>query len=183
MIIAVCGFRGSGKSLFGEVARWMGFPVFEMSEPVLEEMKRRNMPITNAGVREFATEIRKTGGKDVVAKMLCEKIAPAISKDKYVVVIGARSVDEINVFRKLGRTVCVALVADEKKRLLRTKRRGKPSDPKDLSGLRWADEIEKKWGLGELVEKCDEKIENNSSLEEFEAKAKAVLGKYGAGNA
>ncbi|MBU0586883.1 AAA family ATPase [Candidatus Micrarchaeota archaeon] len=175
MIISVCGFRGSGKSLFGKVAKELGFPIFEMSEPVLEEMGKLSLERTNESVRKFATELREKKGKGIVAEMLAEKITEFLKKPEAVIVIGARSISEIEVFRKLDDVVCVAIVSDEEKRLERTAKRGKASDPTDLHGLRWADDVERKWGLQELIGKCDAQIENNGNEEEFMGKVKMFL--------
>lgn len=179
MIVAVCGLRGSGKSLFGEAAREMGFPVFEMSTPVLDEMKSRGIAITNESVRNFASELRARGGKAVVAEMLARKITPLAGKGKIVIVIGARSAEELEAFGKIDEVKCVAITSGEKERFGRISRRGKPSDPKDIESMRWADGVENDWGLGGLMEKCETGIVNDSSADGFKKKARKLLAGLG----
>ncbi|VVB98323.1 Uncharacterised protein [uncultured archaeon] len=178
MIIAVSGFRGSGKSLFGQIARDMGFPVFEMSEPILDLMRELAIEITNESVRNFATDFREKGGADAVAKLLLHKIKIALQTSSAVVVVGARSEDEVAVFRDAGQVTTVAVVSDGAKRFERVRGRGKESDPKTAAEFKWADDVEAKWGLKKLLETCDVKLENNYSQKEFRQKAESFLEKY-----
>ncbi len=177
MILVVAGFRGSGKSLFGEVARKMKFAVFEMSEPILSLMRELGMEITNESVRTFATDFREKGGPDAVAKLLVPQMKLALQENKPIVIIGARSREEVVAFLPFGNVLTIALVSDEKKRFQRIVGRGKPSDPKKIGDFRWADEVEAKWGLKALLQACEAKIENNSSEEEFVAQARGFLRK------
>jgi dephospho-CoA kinase len=178
MIIAVCGFRGSGKSLFGSVAKSMGFHVFEMSTPIIGLMRELNMETTNESVRTFATDFRSRGGPAAVAKLILPKLRDLLNKKKTVIVIGTRSLEELETFGAAGRTLSVALVSDEEKRFERITKRAKDSDPKTLRDFRWADEVEEKWGLKALVESSEARIENNSTEEEFREKVKSFLQKY-----
>lgn len=175
MIIIVAGFRGSGKSLFGEVAKKMNFAVFEMSGPILSLMEELGMETTNESVRNFATDFREKGGTDAVARLLLPKLKLALQESRKIVIIGARSVEEIDALKQLGGVLTVALLSDEKKRFARVGARGKPSDPKKISDFRWADEVEAKWGLKKLLDSCDVKMENNSSEAQFREKVKKLL--------
>lgn len=178
MIIVVSGFRGSGKSLFGQVARRLRYPVFEMSEPVLRLMKELGMEITNESVRNFATDFRQKGGTNAVAKLMLPIIKPDLDAGRAVVVIGARSIEEVEVFRTLAQTVLIGITSSEKTRFERTRERNKASDPKKIANFKWADEVEAKWGLKKLMENCDARIENNGGEEEFREKVKAALARY-----
>ncbi len=178
MIIAVSGYRGSGKSVFGQVAREMGLPVLEMSEPVLALMKELGLETTNESVRNFATDFREKGGPDAVARLMLPKIKEALAQGKSVVVIGARSEEEINAFLTVSGAACICIISDEKNRFARIKSRGKASDPQKLEDFRWADRVEEKWGLKKLLETCDVKLHNDASEEDFRERAKALLGKY-----
>ncbi|MFA5077381.1 MAG: hypothetical protein WC488_03060 [Candidatus Micrarchaeia archaeon] len=178
MIIAVCGFRGSGKSLFGSIAKRMNLPVFEMSEPMLGLMRELGMETTNESVRNFATDFREKGGPDAVAKLIFPTLRAALREKKAVVVIGIRSMSELDSFRTVSPTVSVAIVSNEQARFARIAKRGKKTDPKSLDDFRWADSVEEKWGLKKLLELCEVKIENNEGEIIFREKAKAFLEKY-----
>lgn len=178
MIIAVCGFRGSGKSLFGSIAKKMGFEVFEMSEPVLDLMGELGIETTNENVRTFATEFREKGGMDAVAKLILPKLKPALNSGIKIVIIGVRSIEELEVFRALNYTISVAIISSEQNRFERIMKRGKNSDPKKIEDFRWADKVEENWGLKKLIETCDVKLENNSSEKDFINKVKEFLKKY-----
>lgn len=178
MILTVAGLRGAGKSLFGAVAISMGFEVFEMHEPILTLMRELGIEITNQSVREFASDFREKGGADAVAKIILPKIKLALQLHKTIIIIGARSKEEISVFSNVDSVLTVALLAQEKIRFQRIVNREKQSDPKTIFEFRWADNIESKWGVKKLLENCEVKIENNSSKEEFENKVKFFLKSY-----
>ncbi|MDD5337692.1 MAG: hypothetical protein PHS02_04375 [Candidatus ainarchaeum sp.] len=178
MIIAVCGFRGSGKSLFGSVAKKMEFPVFEMSAPILGLMRELGMVTTNESVRTFATDFREKGGQDAVARLILPNLRAVLQEKKAVVVIGVRSVSELDAFRTVSPVVSVAIASDEQARFGRIAKRGKKTDPKTLEQFRWADQVEEKWGLKKLLESCEVKIENNEGETIFREKAKDFLEKY-----
>ncbi len=178
MIIIVAGFRGSGKSEFGAIAKEMGFPVFEMSGPVLALIEELGLRATNESVRTFATDFRERGGSDAVAKLLLPRIKLALQQSRTVVVIGARSEEETALFRGAGQVLTVAILSEEKKRFGRIRAREKESDPKTMRDFRWADKVEAKWGLKALLESCEVKIANNNSGEKFREKVRTLLEKY-----
>lgn len=178
MIIVISGFRGSGKSLFGRLAKKMKYVVFEMSTPILALMKELGIEITNENVRNFATNFREIKGIDAVAKLIISQIKFAMRQEKNIVIIGARSIKEIEVFRSISQVVTIAIISDEKTRFARTSKRRNLSDPTTLQAFKWADEVEIKWGLKKLIDKSEIKIDNNGTEEEFAYKVKSILKKY-----
>ncbi|MEW6528298.1 MAG: AAA family ATPase [Candidatus Micrarchaeota archaeon] len=178
MIIVVSGFRGSGKTLFGKIAKKMKCAVFEMSEPVFALMKELKMKINNENVRNFATDFRESGGMDAVAKLILPKIKSTYQEHKgerNIVIIGARCIEEVEIFRLVDCVLTIAIISDEKIRFARIKKRGNLSDPDELKNFRWADQVEVKWGLKKLVDESEMKIENNRTVEEFVEKVKSIL--------
>lgn len=178
MLILVSGFRGCGKSYFGSLAKKTGFLVFEMSEPVLKLMKKLKIKLTNKNIRNFATDLRKKKGLESVARLLIPKVKQGIKEKKTIVIIGLRSIEEVNVFKKLDNIITIGIICDEKKRFEYIKQRKKKGNPKTFSAFRWADEMEKKWGLKKLLKKCKIIIRNNSSKKEFTSKIRKILERY-----
>ena len=58
-IICVTGMRGSGKTVFGELAISLGYKIYEMRTIVEEMMVQQNVKIDNTFMKEFAKDIRE----------------------------------------------------------------------------------------------------------------------------
>jgi dephospho-CoA kinase len=169
-LVAVCGYRGSGKSVFGEAARELGWHVIEMSQPVLKLMDAQGIGKTNESVREFATKLREEKGPAAVAEMVLADVREAMQNNLNVAIIGIRSMDEISVLRKAGEVMCVAIVSPEKARFERVHARGRAGDPQTLKEFKWSDSVEDTWGLAKVVKNSVEKIANRGSLDKFREK-------------
>ncbi len=167
---------GSGKSIVTDVAREMGLPVLVMGDVVREEARRRGLPLTPENLRMVATKLREEYGEDVVAKRVAEKIRELVGQGaKVVVVDGVRSPKEINVFRKLGKVVVVAVHASPRTRFERLRRRGRPGDPTTWEEFEARDRMELGFGLGEVIALADYMIVNEGGLEDARREARRVL--------
>ena len=179
-IIGVTGMRGSGKSVVSEVAQKMGIPSIEMRTVVTEMMKKQGIPINNRSLRDFATDIRKEYGYDVVAKKTIEELE-TLSKFKAstVIVDGVRSKQEVDLFKKkFGRNfILIAMFAPQKLRFTRVQGRRKGDDPATWEEFLWADEKEKNWGVLEAISQADYVVVNTRSREEVVRQVRDILGK------
>jgi dephospho-CoA kinase len=57
-VVAFTGMPASGKSAAVAVAREQGFPVFRMGDLVIDEVKRRGLPLEEEHVGPVATCMR-----------------------------------------------------------------------------------------------------------------------------
>ncbi|ABM80210.1 AAA family ATPase [Hyperthermus butylicus] len=173
LIILVAGMPGSGKSVLSSIARSMGIPVYVMGDIVREEARRRGIEPTPENLNRLARLLREEHGSTVVAERTASKIA---SDDHSIVLVdGVRSLDEVAVFEKLGKTVIVAVHASPRTRFERIRRRGRPGDPTTWEEFRQRDLTELGFGLGNVIALADYMLVNELSLEEFEAEAKRLL--------
>ena len=168
-IIATAGMPGSGK---GEVLRYLkekGIPSVIMREVVQKQMEEDGIEINNKNLREYATELRKEGGMDVVAKM-CLPLIEELSRNHNIVLVdGIRGYEEVKLFKKelTKDFVLVAIHAAPKTRFTRLATRGKKWDMKTVEEFEWRDSMELSWGLGNAIALADYVIDNSGSVEEL----------------
>ena len=86
---------GSGKSIAAEAIEKMGFKKIEMGDIVRDKLKRKNIEVTNQSLREFALQIRKQYGKDIVAKWTTKYIG---SRRGNLLIVGIRNSEELDYF-------------------------------------------------------------------------------------
>ena len=176
LIVLVAGMPGSGKSVVSRVARSMGLPVYVMGDVVREEAARRGIEPTPSNLNMLARRLREEHGPTVIAERVAEKLRRG-NPDSIVVVDGVRSLDEVEVFRKLGETVIVAVHASPKTRFERLRRRGRPGDPQTWEEFRQRDLTELGFGLGNVIALADYMLVNEGELREFEEQARRLLEK------
>jgi len=170
LIIGITGYTGSGKSTVAEILHEKGFKIVEMRDAVVEEMKKRGMEINSKSMREFATKLREEEGNDVVARLTYEKIK---GEKGNVAITGMRSTYEEEYFRnKIKNFLVLAVVAPERTRFERIKKRNKPDDPKTFEEFKRIESMELNGfsgkrdpahGLQSLIDHADLVIFNTST--------------------
>ena len=186
LLVLVAGKRGAGKSLFAEVGKELGIPSYEMSQNIVELMLKTDILISNFSLREFSDALRKEKGKDAVAKLMCAKLkkeegAQKAKSRKCAIILGVRSQEEVSHFVSQGfEIITAAIIADEKIRFSRIQARRRPEDAKTLEDFRWADNIESGWGLGEVLEQAEFKVENEGTAEQAKYLIRSFLSRASA---
>jgi dephospho-CoA kinase len=122
----------------------------------------------------LARRLREEYGPTIVAEKVAEKLR-ADCKHNIVLVDGVRSLDEVKVFEKLGRTIIIAIHASPRTRFERLRRRGRPGDPKTWEEFRQRDLTELGFGLGGVIALADYMLVNEGSIEEFEERVRRLL--------
>ena len=172
-IICVVGLPGSGKTTVTNVFREIGIPVLVMGDVVREEAKRRGLPLTLDVLMKIAKELREIEGPTAIAKRIAEKLKHM--NKELVIIDGARSLHELEVFKRIGKVYVIAVHASPKTRFKRLSNRGRPDDPKSVNELKERDLIELKFGLGELIALADFMIVNEKDLEYLKQEALRIL--------
>ncbi|MEM0147298.1 MAG: AAA family ATPase [Candidatus Micrarchaeaceae archaeon] len=140
MILCIVGQIAAGKSTVAELMRKKGYKIIEMGDVVREEMEMRGLEVDSKSLRNFATELRSAHGNDIVARLALKKLKK-IDGNK-VAITGMRSTYEEAYFKKnIKNLIVVAVLAPERIRFERVKKRRKPDDPKSINEFR---NIEKK---------------------------------------
>jgi len=179
-LIAFVGYPLSGKSTASKIAKELGIPVVVMGDVIRNELRKRGLEISDENAGRIANELREREGMDAIAKR-CIPIIREAGKDSGVVVVdGIRGIAEVERFRKeFGDDfILIGIESSTEKRLERTKVRGREDDVSTLDELKGRDEREESWGLKEALEASDLTIENESDVESFKEKVKAVLREF-----
>ena len=179
-IIAITGMPLAGKGVVTKKLEERGCKFFLMRTAVEEKMKEQSIEISNESLRTFPTKLREEQGRGVVAE-LCIPHLDKLKTEAVVVIDGIRSPEEIDVFKKqYGEDfVLIAVWASLKTRFSRLGNRSDhPADePKTMEELKWRDEKELGWGLGESIARADYMVINEGTMEEYENQIQLILEK------
>ncbi len=176
--VLIVGLPGSGKDVAAKVIEEeLGYKTFRMSDELLEELMKRNLPVTRENMRKVGVELRRKMGMSAIAKLVISRI-----KDSNVsnfVVNGIRNVEEIEEFkREFGEdVVTIAILASKKLRFLRQlKRKRSGFDESEYSRFLEEDEKEiKTFHIGDAIALADHFILNEGGLEELRWKIISVI--------
>ena len=152
-VLVLTGMPGSGKSEAVKVAEEMGIVVHRMGDMVREMVKAKGFEINRANLSSVGNSERKRLGPDIWAK----RTARTIARASMVVIDGARSLAEVDFFRKeLGSSLIVlAIHSSPWTRWQRVHKRAREDDPGTFEELRERDGQELKWGLGDIIATAD----------------------------
>jgi len=167
-LILVVGMPGAGKTVVIDVARELGFKVYSMGDVVREEALKRFKSITPETMVKTSIMLREEHGSRIIALRTMEKIDRSLDT---VVIDGARSLEELDEFRKLGETLIVAVHASPRTRFQRLLERRRSGDPTTFEEFLRRDMVELGFGVGNLIALADYMIVNESSIEDLRRKA------------
>ena len=160
-VLVLTGMPGSGKSESVKVAEEMGIPIHRMGDMVREMVRAKGFELNRANLASVANSERKRLGPDIWAKRTVRLIARA----PIVVIDGARSLAEVDYFRKeLGKSLLVLAVHSSPwTRWQRISRRHREDDPGTFEELRERDAQELRWGLGDIIATADVMLLNEGT--------------------
>lgn len=167
--IIVIGLARSGKDTVADfIAENYGFRKFVFSDIIAEELRKQGKEVTKANMAELGNEMRNEG-QGVLAERILEKIGESTK----IVLVGARSPEEIETVKeKLKNVVVVRVEAEEEKRF---SRKGQV-DLQNREGFFARDSIDKeKKGFGKALEMAEFKLENNANITELHGKTRALM--------
>ena len=163
-IIGLAGLARSGKDTVADyIESKYDYKKFVLSDVLKDELKNVGKEPTKENMAELGNTLRKKSGKDIVAKMLYEHC----KNQKKITVVGFRSPEEVEFFRKKAKTFTLIEVRAPKDSRI------KRSSEKDISG-RDKNDIAKK-GLDEVFTMAKIKIDNDSTLESLYEKVDKIM--------
>ena len=182
-VLGTVGLPGSGKGEFADVARNAGVPVVTMGDVIRQACRDRGLdPADHHG--EVAQALREENGPAAIAEQSLPHIREHLAEDDTdtVVVDGLRSMVEVNAFtEEFGDEFSiVSIEAPFDLRAERLGDRGRDGTDTDLEALRDRDERELGFGMGDVMDAADYRIENTDSLDAFRSEARELLSQVGA---
>lgn len=177
IIICFTGMPGAGKSTAAEASQELGFEVFNMGDCIREETIKRGLVLNDSNIGKVMIDIRKEGGLGAVAELLRPKLISA--ENKYLGIDGVRSIEEIEIIKKIGFVKILAIHASPKNRYVHQKGRGRNDSLSSWHLFKRRDERENDIGLGRLISLADEMISNNNiSIRELKEETQLLLRKW-----
>lgn len=161
MILGITGLARSGKDAAAQFFIQKGFTQINMSDILKEELLKNNKKPTKENLSLLGDELRKKHGKDIVIKMLINKIK---GKEK-LVITGIRSPEELSFLKnEIANFQLIVITAKDE---IRFQRRTK-EDPQTKQEFFARDERDiKNKGLDQVIAQANFKIENNSTLDQM----------------
>jgi dephospho-CoA kinase len=140
MIIGVTGTNGAGKgTVVDYLVREKGFTHYSVREFLIEEIKRRGLPVNRSTMRETANDLRKSNHPGYVVEQLVTRAAEAGTD---AVIESIRAVGEVE-FLKHHDAFFIAIDADRPIRYERAVQRNSETDQVDFDT--WVQEEEREW--------------------------------------
>jgi dephospho-CoA kinase len=158
LIVAITGMPGAGKSTAAKSLETLGMKRVVMGDVIREETVRRGLTADEKNTGEVMRDLRNMYGDGAVAELILKRVEE--SKPELLVVDGIRSVAEVEVFRKAGRVLLLAVHASRGRRFSLLKERGRRDDPITYDGFLKRDERELDVGIGRAIALSDEVISN-----------------------
>lgn len=125
MIIGVTGTNGAGKGTVVEcLVEQFGFKHFSAREFILEEVKRRNLPLNRDSTTLVGNELRTEHGPSYIIEQL---FARALEEGGDVVIESVRAIGEAEFLQSHG-ALLWAVDADRRMRYERITKRGSETD-------------------------------------------------------
>jgi len=171
-VIGFCGLPGSGKSTVLKAIEDLGV-IITMGDIIRKEARERNIEPTDENLGKIAEQLREEFGPEILAEKCVELIK---SLDREVVFIdGLRSIAEVNIFRNSWKFPFIAVTIDDNLRFERLSKRGRPDDPKTLEDLRERDLREIAFGLNDVINSANYKLNNNISKRDVQKKTRDLV--------
>ncbi len=173
LIICITGMPGSGKSIVSKAAIDLGLKVYNMGDIVREETLKKYGRITPELMRRVSVDLRRRYGENIVAIRTIEKALK--SGEDVFVIDGVRSLKEIEVFKKHGNVVIIAIHASPRTRFKRIVKRRRAGDPSTWDEFVKRDYVELSFGIGNVIALADFMIVNEGTIEEAYKRARHIL--------
>jgi len=170
--LLVSGKRGSGKSVFAEIAKVRGLKGIEMSSIVFKRMVGQGYKINNETTILFSKMIRRRYGSDIVARWTYS----TIKEEDKVCISGIRSLDEMRFFKSKRPSLLIFIKAEESTRIKRIFSRKRKTDPNTITQFIEREKVENtELGFNKVEENADLYITNNKDIGSFMEKSDKLI--------
>lgn len=160
IIVAITGMPGAGKSTAAKALEANGWYKIIMGDVIREETEKRGLEPNEQNTGKVMRELRELQGEDAVARIVIQK---AIDSGKERIVIdGVRSINEVELFKKYGRVLLLAIQASPERRFTLLSKRGRADDPRSIEDFKRRDAREISVGIAEAIALADECISNEN---------------------
>jgi len=171
LTIGITGTLGAGKgTIVDYLVKNKGFAHFSVRQFLIDEMKKKGMPINRDNMVVTANGLRAKHSPSFIIEELYKK---AVKTNKDAVIESIRTPGEIAFLKKQGRFLLLAVDADPKIRYERIKLRKSSTDRINFKTFLANEQREmnttdpNKQNLKVCIDRADIKLINNSTIEEL----------------
>ncbi|GEM_PF-34097 len=179
-VIGIVGPIGSGKDLAAEyIAKKYMCNVIAYRDIVKEETEKEGLETNRENMQMIATKRRAEVGKDFFAKIVAKRAQNLAEKGGKIILKEIRTdFDAFLVKEIFGRSMIIlAFDSNEKIRAQRIISRGRKGDPTSFEEFKKQDKREIELGHYYWMDKANETIKNNGSIEELYKKIDKIMDK------
>ena len=174
LIVGLSGMPGSGKSIVVSSAQNFGFGIVVMADVVREETRKRGLSLNPKNIGEVMLDLRKSGGKCIIAKKCIPKIKDTTNKK--IIIDGIRSLNEVDLFKKyFADFYLISVHSSPRTRYERLNQRGRSDDSNDPRVFVERDMRELKVGLGKVIAMADYMLINEGNIEDIKSRSYEIL--------
>jgi dephospho-CoA kinase len=161
-VIVIVGLARSGKDTAADyIAKKYGYAKYTFSTVLNEMLESKGIKSTKERMKELGDLLREEMGMDAVAKMLDKKI----TQKKDILLVGPRSIEEIEYFQKKFPDLHIIKVVSGKQDRFKRKNHEDPQNEKEFYERDNADFIGK--GLQKVLDSAEIQLNNFSTLEQL----------------
>jgi dephospho-CoA kinase len=167
-IIGITGTLGAGKGTVAEYLKKKGFVHYSVREYLIEEIKKRGMPVNRDNMVEVANELRAGNSPSYIIEELYKR---AEEDGRPSIIESIRTPGEVEALRKYRGFILIAVDADQWIRYNRNVQRNSETDNQTFERFVEDEKREmssgdpNKQNIGKCMKMADIHIENNSSIE------------------
>lgn len=171
MIIGITGTLGAGKTTVVDyLTKKKDFTHYSVRDFLIEEIKKRNLPINRDSMVEVSNELRSKNGPGYIAEELYRK---ANSHGKNAIIESIRTIGEVEILKAKGSFTLLAVEADSKLRFERIVKRASETD--NISFEKFLEDEKRemqnsdpnKQNISEVIKQADHTLENNGTFDEL----------------
>ena len=180
IIIGITGTLGAGKGTIVEYLKEeKGCNHYSSTAFIVEEIKRRGMPVNRDSMVVVANDMRAKNGPGYIAESLYKK---AKQDGDSCIIESLRTPGEIEALKKEDKFYMLAVDADSKERYARIKKRGGSKDKISYGEFIENEEREmttdnpNKQNLSKCIQMADYKFDNSGSQKDLYKQVDKALG-------
>lgn len=182
VIIGVTGTNGAGKGTVTDyLVNKKGFVHYSARAFIVEEIKRRGMPVDRDSMNIVSNDLRKQHSPSYIIEQYLER---ALREGKNTVIESIRTEGEVDLLHEHG-ALLISVDADQNVRYARIRARKNESDHVTFEKFVELEELESfstdptKHNISGVMQKADIHLLNNGTVEELEQALESELTQRG----